>query len=111
MVTVIDFKTKETKEGKPFNSLVLQGEIEMVPSKQTGRFYATARTCSISCTFNEVICQGLIGKTLPGTIEKMECDEYEYQIPGSDEVIKLTHTYYYNPNPKTVEQEVFVEMK
>src|SRR5688572_16476916 len=106
MVTVTGFNTKNTDSGKTFNVLILQGDLEFVPSKTTGRFYATARTCSISCTFNEVICQGLIGKTLPGSIEKMQCEPYEYTVKESGEVLKLDYTYYYNPNPKTVEQEV-----
>ncbi|MBC3541396.1 hypothetical protein ACFSC6_15275 [Rufibacter sediminis] len=106
MVTIIGFKTR-TKDDQQFNVLVLQGDVEMVQSQSTGRYYATARTTTISCTFNEVICQGLIGKTLPGSIEKMECDPYEYAIPSTGEVITLTHAYYYNPTERTMEQEVF----
>ncbi|RNI26908.1 hypothetical protein [Rufibacter latericius] len=106
MVTIADFKTRE-KENQKFNVLVLQGEVEMVQSGSTGRYYATARTCTISCTFNDVICQSLIGKKIPGSIEKMQCDPYEYALPSTGEVITLTHTYYYNPNERTMEQEVF----
>jgi hypothetical protein len=107
MVTVIDFKTKSTINGKVFNVLVLQGDVEMVQSQSTGRYYATARTCNISCTFNDVICQGLIGKTLPGTIERMETEPYEFTVPESGEVLTLTHAWYYNPTERTMEQEVF----
>lgn len=107
MVTVVDYKKKKPQDGKEFNVLVLQGEIEMVRSKTSGQFYATAKSCTITCTFNEIICQGLIGKTLPGTIEKMQCDPYEYTVKETGEVLTLTHAYYYNPNPRTMEQEVF----
>ncbi|MER2997383.1 hypothetical protein [Pontibacter populi] len=107
MVTIVDWKTRNTEDGREYNALVLQGDLELVQSKETGRFYATAKKCSISCTFNEVICASLIGRTLPGTIEKMDCDPYEYTIPDSGEVIILNYTYYYVPAPKTMEQEVF----
>ncbi len=87
--------------------LILQGDLEFLPSKTTGKFYATAKTCTVSCTFNDVICQGLIGKTIPGAIERMETEPYKFVVPESGEVLTLTHSWYYNPNPKTVEQEVF----
>ncbi|PSR53265.1 hypothetical protein AHMF7605_06835 [Adhaeribacter arboris] len=109
MVSIIDFKKRTAQDGKTFNVLVLQSDIEMVQSKETGRFYATAKTCTISCTFNDVICEGLKGKTMPGSIEKMDCDPYEYALPSTGEIITLRHTYYYNPNPRTMEQEVFTK--
>jgi hypothetical protein len=34
---------------------------------------------------------------LPGNIEKMKCDPYEYSIPGSNETVILKHTFVYNP--------------
>jgi hypothetical protein len=107
MVTVTDYVKRTSAEGKEFNALVLQGEVEMILSKISGRYYAAARTCTITCTFNELMCKGLIGKQMPGSIEKMESEPYDYRIPNSDEVIKLNYVYYYNPNPKTMEQEVF----
>jgi hypothetical protein len=89
------------------SEVVAKGEVQMVKSQTSGRYYATARTCSISCTFNDVICEGLISKSLPGSIEKMDCDPYVYLVQETGEVLTLTHTYYYNPNPRTMEQEVF----
>ncbi|MBD1398828.1 hypothetical protein H9Q13_16775 [Pontibacter sp. JH31] len=107
MVTITDFKKRKSEDGKDFNVLLLQGDIELIQSKESGRFYATAKVCTIPCTFNDLMCQGLIGKTLPGNIEKIECDPYDYHIPGTDEIISLAHTYYYDPVDRTMEQEVF----
>jgi hypothetical protein len=107
MVTVIDFAKRKNTAEEDFNVLVLQGDLELVQSKESGRFYATAKTCTIPCTFNDLMCKGLIGKQLPGNIEKMECDPYDYHIPGTDEIISLSHTYYYDPVERTMEQEVF----
>ncbi|WP_242927349.1 hypothetical protein [Pontibacter vulgaris] len=107
MVTVTNFVKRTSGDGKQFNALILQGDVEMILSKQSGRYYATARTCSITSTLDDVVCQALVGKQLPGTIEKMESEPYDYKVPNSDEVITLNYVYYYNPNPRTIEQEVF----
>ena len=108
MVTVIDYHVRESKTGETFTTLSLQGDIEMIKSQKTGKFYATAWKASIIATFNEDACKALIGKTLPGSIEKTPVDEpYDYQIPGSKEVIKLDYTYEYNPEPANVEESVF----
>jgi hypothetical protein len=107
MVTIVDYKARTSEDGREFNVLILQGDLEMIQSKETGKFYATAKKCSISCTFDDITCSTLIGKTLPGQIEKVEVDPYEYNVPGTDEIITLTHTYFYDPVPKTMEQQVF----
>lgn len=108
MVTVIDYHVRESKKGDSFTTLSLQGDLEMIKSQTSGKFYATARKASIIATFNEEACKALIGKTLPGSIEKSPVDEpYDYLIPGSKEVIKLDYTYEYNPEPSGVEETVF----
>lgn len=110
MVTITGFAKRKNTADQDFNVLILQGEVEFIKSRESGRFYATTKTCTISCTFNDLMCQGLIGKTLPGNIEKIQCDPYDYHLPGTDEIISLDYTYYYDPIDRTIEQEVF-EMK
>jgi len=39
MVTIINYALRENKQGKSFVSLELQGQIEMVQSQSTGRFF------------------------------------------------------------------------
>ena len=95
MVRIINYKKRETGDGKEFFVLELQGGIEMVKSKETGKFYVTARTSSISSTFDELTCQALIGTELPGKVEKVECEAYEYVIKDTGEVITLTHRFEY----------------
>jgi hypothetical protein len=107
MVTIIDYRVHQNSEGKPFCSLLLQGELELVKSSQTGRFYATARKASMTSTFNEVMCKQLIGKELPGGIIKEQSEPYEYTLPESGEKIMLEHRYVYVPEPKQVEKVVF----
>ena len=59
MVTIIDFVKRTNLDGDEFNSLILQGGIELVKSHQTGNYYATAKQTSITCTFDDAMCQSL----------------------------------------------------
>lgn len=95
MVRIISYKKRETEEGKEFFVLELQGGAEMVKSQETGKFYLTARKASISSTFDEMTCQALIGAELPGKVEKVMCEPYEYVIKDTGEVITLTHRFEY----------------
>lgn len=105
MVTIKDYRLQESKEGKTFVALVLLGDVELVQSMETGRFYATAKHCSISSTFDEETAQGLKGTRLPGRIERVPCEEYEYTVPETGEVIKLAHTYQYQPEEIPAEEK------
>ena len=108
MVTVIDYHVRKNKQGESFTTLTLQGDLEMIRSQNTGKFYATARKTSIVSTFNEEACKSLIGTTLPGRIDRVPVDKpYDYEIPDTGEVIKLDYTFEYNPEPANVEEAVF----
>ena len=106
MVTIVDFKERMNADNEPFNALILEGDIEMVKSSETGRHYATARRASITSTFTEERCKQLIGKTMPGTINKVISEEYDYTLPETGEVITLSHRYEYVPEEQ-MEDEVF----
>lgn len=95
MVRIINFQKRQTEDGKEFFVLELQGGIEMVKSAQTGKFYVTARKATISSTFDEMSCQALIGTEIPGKVEKVSCEPYDYVIKETGETITLTHTYEY----------------
>jgi hypothetical protein len=47
MVTIVDFQKRKNKKDEEFNVLVLQGDLETVISKETGKPYFTARKTSI----------------------------------------------------------------
>lgn len=97
MVTVIDYAVRENSEGEAFVALILQGDLEMVKSSETGKFYATARKCSISSTFSESVATQMIGKEMPGQIIKQDCEAYDYVVPETGETIELNHTWIYAP--------------
>jgi hypothetical protein len=99
MVRIVNYQKRTTEEGKQFFTLELQGGIEIVKSQETGKSYMTARKASMSCTFDELTCQSLIGTELPGSVRKVECEEYSYTIKETGEIITLSHRFEY------VEQE------
>lgn len=100
MVTVIDYYTKHT-EDSTYNALIIEGEPELVISPKTGIPYARASKCHLYSALSEEQCQAMIGKSFPGSIEKVECEPYEYQIPETGEVLELNYSYQFVPaSPK-----------
>ena len=107
MVKIIDYKQHENAAGETFFSLILQGEINLVRNQETGMFYATSQNASITSTFDENACKGLIGKEIPGTVAKIPCEPYEYTIRETGEIRTLQHHWAYLPEAVTQEQVVF----
>jgi hypothetical protein len=70
MVRITNYQRRVTEQGKEFFTLELQGGIEVVKSQETGRSYMTAKKASMSCTFDELTCQSLIGTELPGAVKE-----------------------------------------
>lgn len=125
MVTVIDYSVRKKDGEKPYITLNLEGDIEMVQSSNTGRFYATVRRCVVSSSFDELTAQRMIGKQMPGSIVRVPCDGYDYTVPETGEVINLGYRWDYLPEgamrmhqlknkqaskPEVKEEEVVTEM-
>jgi hypothetical protein len=106
MVTIIGLEKRKAADGKEFNVMNLQGSVEIAISKATGKPYLAARKSSIPCTFDEVLAKSLIGHQLPGEIERIEVDEYEFLVPGTKKKIKLNHSYRYSPEPVSISEVV-----
>lgn len=98
MVTISNYFVRQNKEGESFISLELTGDVEFIQSSLTGKFYASAKRCSISSVFTEDVAKTLIGKQLPGSIQRVECEAYEYTIEKTGETMLLSHTYTYVPD-------------
>ena len=107
MVQIVDYRISKNADDEQFISLILEGDLTMVQSKETGNWYATAKRSSITSTFSEDRAKKLIGRELPGEIIREECKPYLYTVPETGEEIELSHTYKYVPNPVSVEEEVF----
>ena len=97
MVTIVDYKQRENEDGESFFVLVIQGGLEMVKSQESNRYYATARKTNVPSTFNEITCKGLVGSQMPGKIQKVETDPYEYTVEETGEILELNFRYEYVP--------------
>lgn len=95
MVKIINYERRVTEEGKEFFVLLIQGNIEMVRSQETGKFYVTAKKATFSSTFDEETCKSLIGQEIPGSIAKVECDPYSHTIKETGEIVTVTHRFEY----------------
>lgn len=95
MVTIVNYKERQKEDGTEFFVLELQGGIEMVKSKETGNFYATAKRAYIPSTFTEEVCESLIGTQMPGVIVKEVCEPFNYVIKETGEEITLNHRWVY----------------
>ena len=93
MVKIVDFKTYQREDGEDFHVLVVQGGVEAVKSRETGRTYLTAKTTRVACTFDEATCESLIGTNLPGSIKRVEVEPFEFTIAETGEVVERSHRY------------------
>jgi len=107
MVTITGFQKRKKANGESFNVLNLMSGVEVIKSNVSGKPYLSARKANVICHFDDATCLSLVNTKLPGTIEKQECDPYDFKVPQSDEVIQLDYTYVYNPEPANVEESVF----
>jgi hypothetical protein len=107
MVTITDYSKRVNSEGEEFYALIVQGDLELVKSQQTGRYYATSKKASLPSTFNEETCKSLIGQKLPGSIMRVDCDPYDFKIPEREEIITLSHRWEYSRESESIEETVF----
>ncbi len=94
MVRVTDYKLRKSQDGKDFYAIILQGGIEFVKSA-AGSSYLKTNTVSMPTTFDERTCIGMLDSQLPGSIQKVFTEPYEYMIQETGEVIMLSHRYEY----------------
>lgn len=109
MVRIISYKTRQKEDGTNFYLLEVQGGIEMVISKATGQYYATAKKATVSTTFDEETCIALVGSQMPGKVSKITTEPYQYVIKESGETISLEHKYIYLPEGVESSEEKFAK--
>lgn len=107
MIKIVDYAIRQTKDGREFVALILQGGLCMVQSKQTGSFYATVKKCSIPSTFDEGTAKGMIGEKISGSVQKSGCEPYDFVKKETGEVIQLDYRWAYVPEGATIEEAVF----
>jgi hypothetical protein len=108
MVKVSGYQQRQSKAGEQYYALELQSdELEFVISQTTGRPYASVKRCWMSCTFNEEVCKMLIGKTMQGSIKKVECEPYTFTVEETGETLTRAYRFEYQPAEESPEEAVF----
>lgn len=102
MLSIVDYKKRESENGDSFIALIVEGGVEMVQSKTTGKFYATSRKASVPSTFTECAAESLLHTQIAGSIKKVDCEPYEYTIQETNEIIQLSYRYEYVPEDEDV---------
>lgn len=97
MVKVKHYHVRQGNDGEKYISLELEGDVSFVQSQNSGRFYATTKRCFMYAAMDEATAKSLVGTQMPGTIERVTCDPYDYTIPETGEVKSLSYTYEYRP--------------
>lgn len=109
MVTIVDYKAYKNESGEEFYALEVQGGIEMIKSKDTGRTYLTARKVTVPCTFNKMMCESLKGTQMEGIIKKVEVEPYQYIVKETGEEIMLTHRFEFMSENEEVLKDNLIE--
>jgi len=107
MVTIINYKERQKEDGTNFYALEIQGGVEMVKSKETGQFYATAKRASITSTFDEATCKALIGTEILGSVAKQDVEAYSYTVRETGEQITLTQLEHFFSSQKFLKKLIF----
>lgn len=107
MVQVKDYAIRQTKDGREFIALILQGGLSLVQSRQSGNFYATVKSCSIPSTFDEETAKQMVGERVPGSVQRKSCDPYEFTSKTTGEIMQLNYRWVYVPEGASVEEAIF----
>jgi hypothetical protein len=106
MVQIIAFEKKENSRTKEtYSVLVLQGEPEVLISKSSGRPYISARKTTIPCALEENQALALLGKELPGSIERVSCTPFEVKL-ATGKKVRISTAYQFLPAETINEKEV-----
>jgi len=107
MVIVKDYAVREAKDGREFIALILQGGLSLIQSQKTGNYYATVKQCSIPSTFDEETAKSFVGEKLPGSVQRISCETYEWTNRESGEVLELSHRWVYVPEGASIDEAVY----
>lgn len=97
MVTVTNCLERLKKDGTSFTVLEISGGVQLIQSQTTQRYYATVRKCNIPFTGSLETAKLMIGQQIEGEIVRVICDPYDFTSPTTGEVIRLQHSWAYQP--------------
>lgn len=98
MVTIKDYHVRQGENALEYISLELEGDVAFVQSQNTGRFYATTKRSFMYAAMDEETAKALVGTKMPGSIDRVPCDPYDYTVPETGELLTLAYSYQYVPD-------------
>ena len=105
MVQIIGFEKKQSKNKESYAVLILAGEPEVMISKSSGRPYISAKKTTIPCALEENQAQALIGKELPGSIERVSCTPFQLTLANGKK-LKINSAFQYMPPEMVNDKEI-----
>lgn len=106
MVQIVNYEKRQNKDGEEFFVLVLAGGLEMIKSQSSGKFYATRKESTVSCTMTKEQCKELIGQQLPGSIKRVICEPYEMVDEKTGEMITHHHRWDYSQESDSLAETI-----
>lgn len=102
MVRIVDSKEIKKEDGTIFYALIVQGGVELMKSKETGKSYFSAKRAQVASTFDKETCKSLIGTELEGTVKKVSVEPYQYVNKQTGESMMLSHRYEFMTDQEAV---------
>jgi hypothetical protein len=106
MVQIIGFEKKQNEKTKEsYSVLVLAGDPVILISKSSGRPYVSVRKTTIPCALEDSQAKALIGKELPGSIQKISVKPFEVKL-ATGKKVKISTAFQYMPPEQVNEKDV-----
>ena len=97
MVTIVEVAERTAANGNVFCSVMVAGDVSVHTSAE-GKASIVALKASIPSNLPKDVLEGMIGNKLPGKVERVETEPYQWTNPNTGEEITLSHTYKYVPD-------------
>ena len=96
MVTIVEVAERTAANGNVFCSVMVAGDASVHMSAE-GKASLVALKASIPSNLPKDVLESMIGNKLPGKVERVETEPYQWVNPNTGEEITLSHTYKYSP--------------
>jgi hypothetical protein len=111
MVKIINYKTATSNDGNQFILLKVSGGLQLVQSMTTGKIYFKGKTAYVASNLDEASAQAVIGSEMPGVINRVACEPYDYIVESTGESITIDYRYEYQLEEQTINASASVAEK
>jgi len=111
MVKIINYKTATSNDGNQFILLKVSGGLQPVQSMTTGKIYFKGKTAYVASNLDEASAQAVIGSEMPGVINRMPCEPYDYIVESTGESITIDYRFEYQLEEPTIQASAVVAEK